>query len=60
MTRQAGEQESAPAQTEYTMTVGDAYLSPANSGGSLRNDGSDEAILLAAIVYPAEESTPTR
>jgi hypothetical protein len=59
VTRQNGEQETVPAQTEYTMTVGDAYLSPAGSGGSLRNAGTDEAILLAAIVYPASEATPT-
>lgn len=59
VTRQNREQETVPADTEYTMTVGDAYLSPANSGGTLRNPGKEEAILLAAIVYPAEESTPT-
>ncbi|MET0589756.1 MAG: hypothetical protein ABWZ77_01140 [Naasia sp.] len=58
VTRQAGEQETVPAETEYTMTVGDSYLSPANSGGYLRNPGTGEAILLAAIVYPASEATP--
>lgn len=58
VTRQNGEQEPVPAQTDYTMTVGDAYLSPADSGGTLRNPGTDEAVLLAAIVYPASEATP--
>ena len=48
-----------PAESEYTMTVGDSYLSPADSGGTLRNGGADEAILLAAIVYSAEWATPT-
>lgn len=59
VTRQNQEQETVPAETEYTMTAGDAYLSPARSGGSLRNTGTDEAILLAAIVYPAPAATPT-
>jgi hypothetical protein len=59
VTRQTQEQETVPAETEYTMAVGDAYLSPAGSGGSLRNTGPDEAILLAAIVYPAPAATPT-
>lgn len=59
VTRQNGEQETIPAETDYTMTAGDAYLSPAGSGGSLRNTGTDEAILLAAIVYPAPSATPT-
>lgn len=59
VTRQGGEQEMVPSETEYTMIVGDSYLSPADSGGTLRNPGTDEAILLAAIVYPASEATPT-
>ena len=58
VTRQTGAQEAVPADTEYTMIVGDAYLSPADSGGVLRNPGPDEAVLLAAIVYPASEATP--
>ena len=59
VTRQNGDQETVPAETEYTMSAGEAYLSPARSGGTLRNDSTDEAILLAAIVYPTEESMPT-
>ena len=58
VTRQNREQETVPAEAEYTMAVGDSYLSPADSGGTLRNPGTDEAILLAAIVYPVTEATP--
>lgn len=59
VTRQTQAQESVPAGTTYTMTVGETSLSPAGSGGFLRNDGTDEVILLAAIIWPAAGATPT-
>ena len=59
VTRQTQHQETVPADTEFTLAVGDAYLSPAGSGGVLRNAGADEAILLAAIIYPVPDATPT-
>ena len=59
VTRQTGAPESVPAATEFTMTTGDAYVSPASSGGQLRNTGTEEVILLAAIIYPDPAATPT-
>src|SRR5687768_1241590 len=45
-------QEAIPAETEFTMTAGDAFLSPAGTGGELRNDGSEEVVILASILVP--------
>lgn len=54
-------QEAIPAETEFTMTAGDFSLSPAGSGGELRNDGTEEVVLLAGIIIPlpATAATPT-
>jgi hypothetical protein len=53
-------QETIPAETEFTMTAGDFSLSPAGSGGELRNDGAEEVILLAGVILPipADAATP--
>jgi hypothetical protein len=51
-------QEAIPAETEFTMRAGDAFLSPAGSGGELRNDGSAEVVLLASIIIPLPAGTP--
>jgi hypothetical protein len=52
-------QEAVPAKTEFTMSAGDSSLSPAGSGGELRNDGSQEVILLASLIAPVPESAAT-
>jgi hypothetical protein len=51
-------QEDIAAETEFTMTAGDSFLSPAGSGGELRNDGSEEVILLAGLIVPVPAGTP--
>ena len=52
--------EVIPAQTEFTMTTGDTFLSPAGSGGKLRNDETGEVSLLASLIVPlpTEAVTP--
>ena len=52
-------QEAIPAETEFTMSAGDATLSPGGSGGELRNEGSEEVILLASIIVPVPEGAAT-
>ena len=52
-------QESIPAETEFTMSAGDSSLSPAGSGGELRNDGTEEVILLAGVILPIPASAAT-
>ena len=59
VTRLTQDQDAIPAETTYTMTTGDAYVSPPGSGGELRNEGTDEVILLAAIIWPVPAATPT-
>ena len=51
-------QEAIPAETEFTMTAGDANLSPADAGGELRNDGTEEVILLAGLIVPIPDGSP--
>jgi hypothetical protein len=45
-------QEAIPAGTEFTMMAGDSSLSPAGSGGELRNDGAEDVVLLAGVILP--------
>jgi hypothetical protein len=54
-------QEAIPAGTEFTMTAGDSSLSPAGSGGELRNDGTEDVVLLAGVILPIPTgvATPT-
>src|SRR5215207_6089647 len=52
-------QEAIPAETEFTMTAGDAPLSPAGSGGVLRNEGTEEVILLAGLIVPVPDGAAT-
>jgi hypothetical protein len=52
-------QEEIPAATAFTMRAGDSSLSPAGSGGELRNDGGEEVILLASLIAPLPAATPT-
>ncbi len=51
-------QEDIPAETAFTMRAGDSSLSPAGSGGELRNDGSEEVLLLAGLLVPVPAGTP--
>ena len=53
------EQEAVPAETEFTISVGDSYLSPAGSGGEVRNSGTEEVSLLASIIVPVPEVAVT-
>jgi hypothetical protein len=52
-------QEVIPAETEFTLRAGDANLSPGGSGGELRNDGSEEVVLLAGLIVPIPEGAAT-
>jgi hypothetical protein len=40
-------EETIPPGTPFTMTAGDFWLRPPNSGGELRNDGTEDVVLLA-------------
>jgi hypothetical protein len=51
-------QETMPANTDFTMGPGDSTVSGPRSGGTLRNDGSGDVTLLAAIIWPLGPSTP--
>jgi quercetin dioxygenase-like cupin family protein len=55
----AQSQEAIPAETEFTMTAGDSSLSPAGSGGELRNDGTEDVILLATLLVPIPTNAAT-
>jgi hypothetical protein len=52
-------QETIPAGTEFTMSAGDSSLSPAGSGGEWRNDGTEEVIVLAALIVPIPTGAAT-
>jgi hypothetical protein len=52
VTRDGQVQDAFPAGTTFTMSAGDANLSPVGTGGELRNDGSEEVSLLAGILVP--------
>jgi quercetin dioxygenase-like cupin family protein len=42
---------------EATMTAGDAAYLPANTGGEIRNDGSEPAVALVVLMAPTEAMT---
>jgi hypothetical protein len=48
----APREETIPGGTAFTMIAGDFSLSPPNYGGELRNDGTEDVVLLAALVAP--------
>jgi quercetin dioxygenase-like cupin family protein len=52
-------QHAYPAGTEFTMSAGEANLSPVGTGGELRNDGSEEVSLLAGILVPVGDGSTT-
>ena len=60
VTRGAQDQEQVPAETEFTLEAGDSFTAPPPSGGEFRNDGTEEASVLIAVISPvATEATPT-
>jgi hypothetical protein len=58
VTRASQDQETLPADTAFTMGPGDSTVSGPRSGGALRNDGTGEVTLLAAIFWPVGAGTP--
>ncbi len=52
-------QEQIPADTEFTLAVGDSFAAPSPSGGEFRNDGTEVASLLSGYVVPVAAATPT-
>ena len=51
------QQERIAADTEVTLTAGDAVISPPNVTGEVRNDGNVPAVLLVTSVIPTGETT---
>ena len=51
--------EAFPAGQDFTMDVGDSALFPASVAGEVRNDGTEDAVLLAAIIEPSNEGGAT-
>ena len=51
--------EEMPAGQDFTMEVGDSALFPASVAGEVRNDGTEDAVLLAAIIEPNGEEGAT-
>jgi hypothetical protein len=52
-------QEPVPANTDVTLGAGDSYVAPPGSGGEVRNDGTEEATILDAVIAPVMAATPT-
>ncbi len=51
--------EAFPAGQDFTMDVGDSALFPASVAGEVRNDGTEDAVLLVAIIEPNGEEGAT-
>ena len=51
--------EAFPAGQDFTMEVGDSALFPASTAGEVRNDGTEDAVILAAIIEPSNEGGAT-
>jgi quercetin dioxygenase-like cupin family protein len=51
--------ETFPAGQDFTMDVGDSALFPPNVAGEIRNDGTEDAMALAAIIEPSHEGGAT-
>jgi hypothetical protein len=58
VTRGAKDQEQVAADTEFTLAMGDSFTAPSPSGGEFRNDGTEEATLLIAVIGPVAAATP--
>ncbi len=55
----ANDVEAYPAGQDFTMEVGDSALFPANTAGEVRNDGTEDVVLLVAIIQPNGEENAT-
>ena len=53
------EPEEVAAGTEFTLEAGDSVVFPPNVEGEIRNDGTEPAVALVAIVAPPEEGAGT-
>jgi len=51
--------EQIEANTEFQLAPGDSVLVPGNVGGDLKNQGSDQVVLLIANVGPPEDDQAT-
>ena len=51
--------EAFPAGQDFTMDVGDSALFPASTAGEVRNDGTEDAMVLAALIEPSHEGGAT-
>ena len=51
--------ETFPAGQDFTMDVGDSALFPPNVAGEIRNDGTEDAMALVAIIEPSHEGGAT-
>ncbi len=51
--------EAFPAGQDFTMEVGDSALFPASVAGEVRNDGTEDAVALAAFIDPNGEAEAT-
>ena len=51
--------EEMPAGQDFTMDVGDSALFAPNIAGEVRNDGTEDAIALVAIIEPSNEGGAT-
>jgi quercetin dioxygenase-like cupin family protein len=56
-----GDKESIPANAAFQLHAGESVVAPPGSGGTFRNEGTEEAVLLGAGIRPAGEEmgTPT-
>lgn len=52
-------EEAVPANTEVVLEEGDAYVAPPGSGGEVRNDGTEDAIILDVVIASTMAATPT-
>lgn len=51
--------ETFPAGQDFTMDVGDSALFPASVAGEVRNDGTEDAVVLGALIEPSHEGGAT-
>jgi len=51
--------EDFEAGQDFTMEVGDSALFPASTAGEVRNDGTEDAVALAALIEPNGEEGAT-
>ena len=51
--------EAFPAGQDFTMEVGDSALFPASTAGEVRNDGTEDAVVLGALIEPSHEGEAT-